>query len=144
MEFIVNKIVLCVLGWVSFVSLNADRYPRMSEETFYDRTDEIPEVTIPELSSLQKLPDVAQYKFGDWSGVVGISRGILRSEAMWIAAQNPEITFFFYTKGGQMLLETSEGNYRRFYHGDAVFFKGEPQWGEAEGLADGYVKKSFN
>jgi hypothetical protein len=131
-----TKLVLCVLGWMSVASLNAD-----SSAYMFDRAEEIPEITIPEFGSLQKIPDVAQYKFGDWSGVVGISRGITRSEAMWIASQNPEVTFFFYTKGRQMVLETPDGNCRLFGHGDAVFFRGEPQWGEASGLADGYINK---
>lgn len=102
--------------------------------------DEIPEVKLPISSSFQKIDNVAQYKFSDWSGVVGIAKNISRSEAMRIADENSEITFFFYTKGYQMVLETQQGDYRIFRHGDTVFFKGDPWWGSAEGLADGYVK----
>lgn len=83
--------------------------------------------------------DVAQYKKGDWSGCLGIARGVSLDEALLIAKGNPEITFFFYTKGLQMVLET-ETDYRTFRHGDAVFFAGEPHFGSAPGLADGYVK----
>lgn len=116
-----KKIVACVLGWISLASICAS------------------EVNIPEFSQIEKIPDVAQYKLADWSGVVAIARGVSIQEAKWIAHENPEIDFFFYTKGCQMVLEYPEG-YRVFHEGDAVFFKGEPWWGEATDLADGYVK----
>lgn len=85
--------------------------------------------------------EVAQYKQGDWSKVVGRKNGISLEEAKKIADSNPAITFFFYVKGGQMVLETNETDARVFNYGDAVFFSGTPQWGTAPGLADGYVKK---
>ncbi len=135
-----KKIAFYISGLIPFTFATAANCLPPSECP-YDC--ENPEVVIPEFSCLKKIDNVAQYKFGDWSGLVGISRGISRSEAMWIASQDPEITFFFYTKGGRMVLETPEGGYRIFQHGDAVFFKGEPQWGEANGLADGYVKKQI-
>lgn len=141
-EFIMNKIILCVLGVVPFVLGNAEC--PCKQRQIYDKASEIPEVTIPEFSSLKLIPDVAQYKFADWSNVIGISRGITRAEAMWIASQNPEITFFFWTKGYQMVLETQDGEYRVFGHGDAVFFTGEPWWGTAPGLADGYIKQPLS
>lgn len=97
------------------------------------------EITIPEFAQIKEIPNVAQYKLADWSGVVDVARGITVEEAKWIAHENPEITFFFYTKGYQMVLEYPEG-YRIFQQGDAVFFKGEPWWGEANDLADGYIK----
>ncbi len=100
------------------------------------------EITIPEFSQIKKIPDVAQYKLADWSGVVDVAKGISVEEANWIALGNPEITFFFYTKGDQMILECPQG-YRIFQQGDAVFFKGEPWWGEADDLADGYFKLQF-
>lgn len=40
----------------------------------------------------------------------------------------------------QLVLNSPEGEPRIFHHGDAVFFKGEPWWGEANGLVDGYVR----
>lgn len=101
------------------------------------------EMTIPEFAQIKKIPNVAQYKLADWSGVVDVARGITLEEAKWRALENPEITFFFYTTGLQMVLEYPEG-YRIFQHGDAVFFKGEPWWGEAIGLADGYIKKEYS
>ena len=38
------------------------------------------------------------------------------------------------------MLETTEGNYRTFRKGDAVFFSGAPWMGSAVGYYDGYVK----
>src|SRR5271155_2846451 len=98
MEFNMKKIALCVSGLILFASA-ASGHCLLPSEISCDRTSEIPEVIIPEFASLKKIENVAQYKFGDWSGVLGIARGISRTEAMWIACQNPEITFFFYTKG---------------------------------------------
>jgi hypothetical protein len=103
---------------------------------------EIPAIEAPLVGDFQLLPNVAQYKGADWSNVVGISRGISRDEACRIAENNPDITYFFYVKGIQMVLETEDGDYRVFQHGDAVFFTGTPWWGSAEDLADGYVKNS--
>lgn len=72
---------------------------------------------------------------------MGIAKGISLTEAYRIADANPEITFFFYTKGDQMVLETGDDlSYRVFRHGDTVFFSGEPWWGSATDLADGYTK----
>lgn len=105
-------------------------------------TQEIPEIIAPAIEGFQKVPNVAQYKEADWSQVVGIARNISVREAQMIANSNPDITFFFYTKGGQMVLEKQDGSYRVFRHGDAVFFSGKPWWGSAPGLADGYVKES--
>jgi len=105
-----------------------------------DITYEIPEIEIASVHGFKKIPNVAQYKMADWSQAVGIAKGITLSEAYAIAEVNPEITFFFYTKGGQMVLEKEDGSYRVFRHGDTVFFSGEPWWGTAPGLADGYVR----
>ncbi len=111
-----------------------------ANEIQQDITSNIPEISISETYGFDKIPDVAQYKNADWSQVVGIARGVPLSEACRIAELNPEITFFFYTKGYQMVLETEDGDYRVFHQGDAVFFTGEPWWGSAPGLADGYVR----
>lgn len=117
-----NKIAAYVFGLISLASSAAAS-----------------EMTIPEFAQIKKIPNVAQYKLADWSGVVEIARGVSLEEAKWRALENPEVTFFFYTKGLQMVLEYPEG-FRVFHHGDAVFFKGEPWWGEATDLADGYIK----
>lgn len=87
-----------------------------------------------------KVPDVAQYKNADWDNLIGVAKGVSINQAYTIANENPDISFFFYTKGGQMVLETTNGDYRVFNNGDAVFFSGSPWWGSAPGLADGYTK----
>jgi F0F1-type ATP synthase membrane subunit c/vacuolar-type H+-ATPase subunit K len=108
-----------------------------------DLTASIPEINAvgAVLHGYHKQRDVAQYKNADWNNVVGIARGISVSQACEIANNNPEISFFFYTKGKQMVLETSDGDNRIFHQGDTVFFSGNPWWGSAPGLADGYVKQ---
>lgn len=106
-----------------------------------DITSQIP-VIEKQLAGFTKIKDVAQYKQADWSQVIGIANNVDLSEAAQIATtQYPEATFFFHVKGMQMVLETEEGDYRIFKHGDAVFFKGEPWWGSAPGLSDGYIKQ---
>ena len=109
-----------------------------------DITSEIPEITTPDSQNFEKIPNVAQYKNADWKNVVGIARGIPLNLAYQIANENENITFFFYTKGMYMVLETTEETFRGFGHGDAVFFTGHPWWGSAPGLADGYVKLKNN
>lgn len=108
--------------------------------TAHDITGEIPTISLPS-NGFTHIPDVAQYKEADWSNVIGIARGIALADAFQIAADDPNITFFFYTKGYQMVLEKTDGTYRVFHHGDTVFFSGEPWWGSAPGLADGYIKE---
>lgn len=113
----------------------------------HDITSEMPklakDVSGKKLSdaTFKKVENVAQYKNADWSNVVGITRGITVEEATKIAQSNPKITYFVHTKGYQMILEKSDGNYRRFRHGDTVFFSGKPHFGTAPGLADAYVKQ---
>lgn len=106
----------------------------------HDLSATIPALEAPMAGDFQLIPNVAQFKGADWSNVVGISRAISRAEACAVAESNPDITYFFYVKGLQMVLETEEGDYRVFQHGDAVFFSGTPWWGSADDLADGYVK----
>ena len=88
------------------------------------------------------IEDVAQYGNGDWSKVVDAVRDITLDEAYAIANNNPDITYFFHTKGGMTLgrLGQAGGYCRHFGPGDTVFFSGEPHWGSANGLADGYIK----
>jgi hypothetical protein len=107
----------------------------------HDITEEIPVLNAPKMDGFEKINNVAQYKNANWSLVVGIAKGVSLEEAKEIAKSNPTITFFFYTKGYQMVLEKKDGSYRVFHHGDAVFFSGAPWWGSAPGLADGYIKK---
>lgn len=115
-------------------------------------------------------PDTAQYKGSDYSNVVQVARSIPLELAFEIAEKNPNIGYFVYTKGYQMVLEipsevpfdprtdffglASNTNYmydsgafgsgycRIFSQGDAVFFKNEGLWlGSAPGLADTYFKE---
>ena len=109
-----------------------------------DISSEMPQIEreqiSPEEFGFKKLPDVAQYKNADWSNIIGVAKGITLEEALKIARKNPEIAFFFYTKGWQMVLEKENGDYRVFRSGDAVFFSGQPWWGTAPDLADGYIR----
>jgi hypothetical protein len=101
-----------------------------------DLTEEMPDIE----TNYKRLPDTAQYGDADWSNVVGIARGISLIEAKKIADNNENITSFFYIKGARMILNTKEGNYLIFNHGDAVFFSGDEWWATAPGLADAYIK----
>ena len=84
---------------------------------------------------------MAQYKWADWSNLVKIERGITLEQAQAIASSNADIDFFFFTKGYQMVLESQDWqSFRIFQQGDVAFFSGEPWWGTAPDLADGYVK----
>ncbi len=88
----------------------------------------------------EKTPDVAQNGEADWKNAVGRAKNVTLKEAMEIADSHPEITYFFFMKSRRMVLG-HKPNLRVFRHGDAVFFTGEPTWGEAKDLADGYMKK---
>ena len=114
--------------------------------------------------------DVAQYKGSDYANVVQVARNISLEQAFEIAESNPEIDYFVYTKGYQMVLEVpsdvsfdprkdpfglaskvcfqydsgelGNGYCRIFQRGDTVFFKKEGVWlGSAPGLADAYFKE---
>ncbi len=108
--------------------------------TARDLTDDIPLLS-PVPKGFEYVGEVAQYGLADWSNAVYIARGISLETAFRFAKRHPEITYFFYTKGGQMVLGDPYTDYRLFRHGDTVFFTGEPWWGSAPGLADGYIKK---
>lgn len=114
-------------------------------------------------------PDVAQYKGSDYANAVRVERGITLEQAFEIAKNDPEIDYFVYLKGYQMVLEIpsdvefnpekdplglvsyndyiydagglGSGYCRVFQQGDVVFFKNEGKWlGSAPGLADAYFK----
>jgi len=82
-----------------------------------------------------RVADVAQYQGADWTNEVRREVGLTLDQAKAIAAANPKITYFVYTKGVQMVL--SKGV---FHTGDTVFFSGKPWYGSAPGLADAYEK----
>lgn len=92
--------------------------------------------------AFNKVSDVAQYKGADWKNEVRRETGLSLEQAKAIAAANPNISYFFITKGAQMVLEgstsfTAKGVFRT---GDAVFFSGKPWYGSAPNLADIYEK----
>ncbi len=108
-----------------------------------------------------RVPHKAQYGGTDYANAVRVERGITLDKALEIAANDPEIDYFFITTGYQMVLGCDPkhlqndplhlinqgygGNYLRvFHHGDVVFFKNEggdgKQLGEANYLADVYEK----
>lgn len=49
---------------------------------------------------IKKITGVAQYGPAKWDNVIGMAKGISVEDAKAIADDDPEITFFFYTKGG--------------------------------------------
>lgn len=105
-------------------------------------TDSLPAVELQYdgESQFHKLSNRAHSKSANWENIAGIAKGISVTEAKLIADQNPEITFFFYTKGCQMVLEREDASFGLFHHGDTIFFSEEPSWGTAPDLADGYEK----
>lgn len=137
-----KKLIPLLLVLTGFSYANECCSHEDSTPLIYDLTDEIPVMDISGFYNCKKINDVAQYKNSDWGNVICITKNISVSEACKIANDNPLITYFFYTKGHQMVLETDDGGYRVFHHGDTVFFTGTPWWGSAPGLADGYVRIS--
>jgi hypothetical protein len=87
-----------------------------------------------------KIPNVAEYKKGDWNNLLAVLKHMTIKQALQYAKEHLEVDFFFYVKDGELVLEIGDGNYRIFQQGDAVFFKGTPWWGAVEGQADGYVR----
>lgn len=85
----------------------------------------------------KKIANVAMYYGANWDLMVCMKRGMTPESAQAYAIGVDEITFFFIATGTMVL----EGH-GTFSPGDAVFFSGEPQWGTAPNLADGYVKPS--
>jgi hypothetical protein len=115
--------------------------------------------------------DKAQYGKSSYNNVVWVERNISLERAFEIAQNNPDIDYFFFTKGYEMVLvlpsnfqydkindpfhlivhtkyisdsnELKDGYCRIFNYGDTVFFKKKGMWfGSANGLADVYLKKS--
>ena len=119
-----------------FDNFVCDQCPVLTE----DITGQIPRINSFTSKGYLKFPNHAQYKNADWDHVVGMANVSSLSEAFEIANTDEEIDYFFYTKSESMVLETSEGTYRHFIEGDAVFFSGTPHWGTAPGMADGYMK----
>ncbi|MDA9818193.1 hypothetical protein N9C35_04050 [Flavobacteriaceae bacterium] len=132
------RLPIFIIILVYSVCVNAsDELPNLIK----DITDQMPVISLAKQRNYKKVPDVAQYKNANWDNLIGIANNISLSEAFDIADANPKITFFFYTKGYQMVLEKPNGSYRVFKYRDAVFFSGDHWFGSAPGLADGYLKK---
>lgn len=128
--------------FVSLFLVAAASTSLMAMQDFYNSADEIP--SVQQSDGWKRIPNVAQYGQSDWNNVIGKAEQVTLEKAKEIANSNPDITYFFHVKGGRMVLidkRTPENIYRVFFHGDAVFFTGEPWWGSAKNLADGYIKE---
>ncbi len=153
--------LFCIAALVMGASLmaNADSDDDNGKTSFYANVDSEDEneqlniynaaTEIPEAQEYQwdQIEDVAEYGCADYDNVICMAQGISVAEAKRIADSNDQITYFFYTKGGQMVLINKKVDpwiYRVFQHGDTVFFTGEPRWGSARGLADGYIRHDLN
>jgi len=86
----------------------------------------------------KKTANVAQYGEGNWDNFIKKVSNTTAEEAMRIARQDPSITFFFYCRS-YMALGGKAAQYSPFNAGDAVFFSGEPWYGEAT-QCDSYEK----
>ena len=101
------------------------------------------------IENWKKKPDLAQYKWASpgnkWDNEVLRVHYLSPEQAVEIAEQLPEVTFFTYIKGGQMCLEGEDGTMANgkgcFVYGDVIFFKGKDWLGTAPGLADTYIKQ---
>lgn len=133
------KVMFNILLGALLLSTQIMASSETATKDIYNVAEAIPELELK--TQWKKVPNVAQYGGADWNNVIGIVHQVTPEAAKWIADNNPEITYFFYLKGWQMVLGTPP-NIRVFHHGDAVFFTGEPWWGSAPGLADGYIKQT--
>lgn len=130
-----------------------------------DQVDGIQPMDVDKEITFVKEADVAQYGGSDYSNAIRVERGISLEEAFEIAENDPDIDYFVYLKGGQMVLtcdkpkndplglvtynrigfddgHVANGYCRIFRHGDTVFFKNEGKWlGSAPGYADVYSKQ---
>jgi hypothetical protein len=124
----------------------------------------------PQQVQFDLLKDHAQYGESDYSNAVRVERGITLEKAKEIAANDPEIGYFFYVKDRMVLPLPAHVQYdeekdplslinycgcvgfdngqlgfgyaRTFNEGDVVFFKNSGKWlGSAPGLADVYSKQ---
>ena len=78
-----------------------------------------------------KRANLAQYESGNWSNFVKKVATGTAEEAMRVAFANPDITFFFFCRQGIGLNKPPAAQYGPFNAGDAVFFKGQPWYGNA-------------
>ncbi|STQ91440.1 hypothetical protein [Iodobacter fluviatilis] len=85
-----------------------------------------------------KTNNVAQYQEANWANWIGTKACGSVEAAQAYAAQNAEISFFFYCRQNMVLT-----NGRSFSPGDAAFFSGQPWYGSAP-QCDSYQKVVFN
>lgn len=146
-------LLLALAGVASVSAVDVIRDDGSFMPNVIDITDELPTIEVPYSNQAdanwQFLPDHAQYKGAYWGNCIGIAHNLTAEQAKEYGQNNPDVTYFFYVKGGCMVLENEDVSpaiCRIFYHGDAVYFGGNPAetawWGSAPGLADGYVKLS--
>jgi len=81
--------------------------------------------------------NVAQYQGADWNNLISTQNFPNAIAAQAYAAQNSEITFFFFCR--QYMVLTSG---RTFQPGDAAFFSGQP-WPGSAPQCDLYQKQTF-
>lgn len=86
-----------------------------------------------------RIPDTAQYKWGDWSGHRGrITASTLEQARAW-AEKDPTVSYFFHTRR-PFTLERVGPRDRYFAAGDGDFFAGGALWlGHARGMADTHM-----
>ena len=84
-----------------------------------------------------KIANVAMYDKANWDLMVCKKTGMTTETAQVFADSSDEVNFFFIVTSA-----FSIPTHGVFNAGDAVFFSGEPWWGSAEGVANGYVKPS--
>ncbi|WP_138429825.1 EndoS/ChiA family endoglycosidase [Fodinibius saliphilus] len=90
-----------------------------------------------------KKSDVAQYKKANWKNFIKKEPDCPPPKAKRIALQNPEISFFFYCRDNLILEGPVYENHGPFNKGDAIFFSGEPWYGDAP-QCDSYQKEGMS
>ena len=90
-----------------------------------------------------KTDNVAMYKGADWSHFIKTVPNCSPEEARRIATADAEISFFFCCRSRMVLENPSWSEPKVFSPGDAVFFSGEPWWGNAP-QCDGYLKDGMS
>src|SRR5262245_2693303 len=86
-------------------------------------------------TEFNKVADSAEYQGAPWDNLISTRTNLTLDQAYEIAKNDPNISYFFHTKGYRMVLNTPKGP-KIFHTGDTAFFSGKPWWGSAPGLAD--------
>lgn len=120
----------CPCPCIELVEDNILSFPLISD---------VPVVENMNYDAFEFIADSAQSAVVSWDNVVGVAHGVSVEDAKQIAAANPAITYFFWTKGCELMMQNTDGKFSRFLHGDAVFFSGEATLDTVSGLADAYI-----